>query len=167
MKSLLLLFTLVTLSSCKKDEPAYEPGFGFEANGVSYGWDFFNRPNLERQDVYFLRITSPNTLQPKFQLIGVNEDKNISVELAMQTPVIEVAQYRSTLTYADPYLESFFYLNGEEYAAHTGDEVIVNITGIRGNLASGYFRAVMHDRRTQLNKVDILKGYFKDVEIPQ
>jgi hypothetical protein len=170
MRKLLLplIVMLPLIISCRKDDATSpEYGFGFEANGVSYGWNFLNRPSEDQHDVYFFKTVSLNTQQVKFQFIGLNQEKNIHLEIAMHTPVIEVAQYRSTLAHTDPALESICILNGVEYWAHTGDEVIVNVTSIQGNLASGYFRAVMHDRRTQQQKLDLVKGYFINVEIPQ
>jgi hypothetical protein len=168
MKKLLLIAIFGVQLGCSKKEspPVYSSSFSFKANNKDFSWNFnFAQPTANG----FGSITQyigvfgyPNG----YMLSGFNQSKNISLYFFVETNALATGTYKLVTTTPIAVFRSGYIVNGTIYfPLKIGDSVMVTISTISGNKASGIFNAVMHAATTMANKVEITNGHFDNLII--
>jgi len=167
MKKLLLIAILgVQLGCSKKDKPpVYSSSFSFTANNTHYSWNFNSaQPTANGFGMitpYIGVISFPNG----YMLKGYNQSKNISLYFFIETNALSPGTYKLVTTTPFAVFRSGYIVNGTTYfPLNTGDSIMVNISTLSGNKASGTFSAAMHDS-TRVNKLEISNGQFNNLDI--
>ena len=157
------------LLSCKREHLKTDdsPNFGFTANNINYKWNFVNSPASDDTDVFFRKTTSQNTNDSMYLLIGRNQSANVEMVCAIPTSKLKPGTYTTVTKQSDMYVENLCFLKDITYGTKTDDYMVVTISSIVDNYASGSFSTVMHDLRSGVNELRIVNGYFNHVLISE
>src|SRR5215212_6399482 len=154
--------------SCKKDQKLPDdPSFGFTGNNVNYKWNFVNAPSFDDRDAFFKKKKSINSNDTVYLLVGRDQTAGVEILCVIPTSVLKRGTYTTITQQSDPYIENLCFLKDIRYGTLTGDYMVVTISSIVNNYASGSFTTVMHDLTSGTQELNIVNGYFNHVLITE
>jgi hypothetical protein len=167
MKKLSIIVLFVFQLGCNKKDnpPVYSSNFSFKANNSVYAWNFdFAHPSSNGFGL-ISRHDAVGWVPGGYMLSGFKPSQDISLYFFLETNAVATGTYKSVTTVSTPYIQSGYIVNGTYYAPlNIGDSVMVTISSLSDNKASGTFNAVMHDS-TRSIKLEITDGRFNNLII--
>lgn len=166
MRRILFISLLLAQLECKKDDSSqhYTFSFGFKANGADFGWSFNSAGSNTEGGALINRFPGSGGSPSGYLLQGFGPSRHVTLNCFMETNSFTTAVYKTVTTASTGFIQSSYIINGVNYAPiNLNDSMVVTISNVLNNLASGTFTAVMHDIATRSEKVEIKDGYFNNV----